>query len=178
MKLSRIALVVAFMLPILAVASGSEHHDISMSNSDFFYRVLNFSIFAGLIYYLVANPIKDFFKNRSEDIANQIKEINIKLEESKKEAKLAEEYLDRSQEKAKEIIADAKEESIILTENINRKNEEVLLALERQLEDKMVVEKNKMVRATIKKLLEDGIDSSDIGIDNSKVVSLISRKVA
>ncbi len=178
MKLSRIALVVAFMLPILAVASGSEHHDISMSNSDFFYRVLNFSIFAGLIYYLVANPIKDFFKNRSEDIANQIKEINMKLEESKKEAKLAEEYLDRSQEKAKEIIADAKEESIILTENINRKNEEVLLALERQLEDKMVVEKNKMVRATIKKLLEDGIDSSDIGIDNSKVVSLISRKVA
>ena len=178
MKLSRIALVVAFMLPILAVASGSEHHDISMSNSDFFYRVLNFSIFAGLIYYLVANPIKDFFKNRSADIANRIKEIDAKLQESKNEAKLAEENLAKSQERAKEIIADAKDESIILTKNIEKKSAEILVALEKQLEDKMIVDKKKMVKATIKKLLEDGINSSDITLDSSKVISLVSKKVA
>ncbi len=178
MKLNKIALVITFVLPVLAVASGSEHHDISMSNSDFFYRVLNFTIFAGLIYYLVANPIKDFFKNRSTDIANQIKEIDVKLQESKNEAKLAEENLAKSQEKAKEIIADAKDESIILTKNITKKSEEIIVALEKQLEDKIVVEKKKMVKATIKKLLEDGIDNSDINIDGSKVVSLVSKKVA
>ena len=178
MKLNKIALVITFVLPVLAVASGSEHHDISMSNSDFFYRVLNFTIFAGLIYYLVANPIRDFFKNRSADIANRIKEIDIKLQESKNEAKLAEENLAKSQEKANEIIADAKDESIILAKNIAQKSEEILVALEKQLEDKIAVEKNRMVKSTIKKLLEDGIDSSDINIDNSKVVSLVSKKVA
>ncbi len=178
MKLNKIALTITFLLPILAVAGGSEHHDISMSNSDFFYRVLNFTIFAGLIYYLVANPIRDFFKNRSADIANRIKEIDIKLQESKNEAKLAEENLAKSQEKAKEIIADAKDESIILAKNIAQKSEEILVALEKQLEDKIAVEKNRMVKSTIKKLLEDGIDSSDINIDNSKVVSLVSKKVA
>ncbi len=178
MKLNKIALAIIFVLPILSVAGGSEHHDISMSNSDFFYRVLNFTIFAGLIYYLVANPIRDFFKNRSADIANRIKEIDAKLQESKNEVKLAEEYLAKSQEKAKEIIADAKKESVILAENIAKKSEEILLALEKQLEDKMIVEKKKMVKTTIKKLLEDGIDSSDITIDGSKVVSLVSKKVA
>ncbi len=178
MKLNKIALTIIFLLPILAVAGGSEHHDISMSNSDFFYRVLNFTIFAGLIYYLVANPIRDFFKNRSADIANRIKEIDIKLQESKNEAKLAEENLAKSQEKANEIIADAKDESIILAKNIAQKSEEILVALEKQLEDKIAVEKNRMVKSTIKKLLEDGIDSSDINIDNSKVVSLVSKKVA
>ncbi len=178
MKLNRIILAFTFILPIFAVAGGSGHHNISMSNSDFFYRVLNFTIFAGLIYYLIANPIKDFFKNRSSDIANQIKEIDKKLQESKNEAKLAEEHLAKSQERAKKIIADAKDESIILAENIAKKSEEVLIALEKQLEDKMVVEKNRMVKSTIKKLLEDGIDSSDINIDNSKVISLVSKKVA
>ncbi len=178
MKLNKIALAIIFVLPILSVAGGSEHHDISMSNSDFFYRVLNFTIFAGLIYYLVANPIRDFFKNRSADIANRIKEIDAKLQESKNEVKFAEEYLAKSQEKAKEIIADAKEESVILAENIAKKSEEILLALEKQLEDKMIVEKKKMVKTTIKKLLEDGIESSDITIDGSKVVSLVSKKVA
>ncbi len=178
MKLNKIALAIIFVLPILSVAGGSEHHDISMSNSDFFYRVLNFTIFAGLIYYLVANPIRDFFKNRSADIANRIKEIDAKLQESKNEVKFAEKYLAKSQEKAKEIIADAKEESVILAENIAKKSEEILLALEKQLEDKMIVEKKKMVKTTIKKLLEDGIESSDITIDGSKVVSLVSKKVA
>ena len=178
MKLNRIALAITFILPILAVAGGSEHHDVSMSNSDFFYRVLNFTIFAGLIYYLVANPIKDFFKNRSADIANRIKEIDAKLQESKNEAKLAEENLAKSQERAKEIIADAKDESIILAKNIEKKSEEILLSLEKQFEDKIVVEKKKMVKTTIKKLLEDGIDSSDIAVDGSKVVSLVSKKVA
>ncbi len=178
MKLNKIALAITFVLPIVAVAGGSEHHDISISNSDFFYRVLNFTIFAGLIYYLVANPIKDFFKNRSADIANRIKEIDTKLQESKNEEKLAEEYLAKSQEKAKEIIADAKDESLILAENITKKSEEILISLEKQLEDKMIVEKKKMVKATIKKLLEDGINSSDIAVDGSKVVSLVSKKVA
>jgi len=178
MKSNKIALVLAFVLPVVAMASGTEHHEVSMSNSDFYYRVLNFGIFAGLIYYLVANPIKEFFKGRSADIQNQLNEIKAKLEESKNEAKLAKENLAKAEEKAKEIVADSKEEAKILVENIAKKNDETIVSLEKHLEEKMEVEKKKMVKTTINELLEDGIDSSDIDIDSSKVVSLVSKKVA
>jgi len=178
MKSNKIALVLAFVLPMVAMASGTEHHEVSMSNSDFYYRVLNFAIFAGLVYYLVANPIKEFFKGRSADIQNQLNEIKAKLEESKNEAKLAEENLAKAEEKAKEIVEDAKVEAKILVENIAKKNDEAIVSLEKHLEEKMEVEKKKMVKTTINELLESGIDSSDIDIDSSKVVSLVSKKVA
>jgi len=178
MKSNKIALVLAFVLPMVAMASGTEHHEVSMSNSDFYYRVLNFGIFAGLIYYLVANPIKEFFKGRSADIQNQLNEIKAKLEESKNEAKLAEENLVHSEEKAKEIVTDSNAEAKILAENIAKKNAETIVSLEKHLDDKMEVEKKKMVKATINELLENGIENSDIAIDSSKVVSLISKKVA
>ncbi len=178
MKLNKITLVIAFVLPVLAMASGTEHHEVSMSNSDFFYRVLNFGIFAGLIYYLVASPIKDFFKGRSADIDNQIKEIEAKLQESKNEAKLAQENLDKAKVKAKEIVADSHDEAEILVDNISKKNSDVLKSLEKHLDDKIQIEKKKMVKATINELLENGIENSDIAIDSSKVVSLVSKKVA
>ncbi len=178
MKLNKITLVIAFVLPVLAMASGTEHHEVSMSNSDFFYRVLNFGIFAGLIYYLVASPIKDFFKGRSADIDNQIKEIEAKLQESKNEEKLAQENLEKAKKRAKEIIADSHDEAKILVDNIVKKNGELLISLEKYLDEKMEVEKKKVVKATITELLENSIENSDIAIDSSKVVSLVSKKVA
>jgi len=178
MKSNKIALVLAFVLPMVAMASGTEHHEVSMSNSDFYYRVLNFGIFAGLIYYLVANPIREFFKGRSADIQNQLNEIKAKLEESKNEAKLAQENLAKAEEKAKEIAIDSNEEAKILVENIAKKNAETIVSLEKHLDEKMEVEKKKMVKATINELLENGIETSDIDIDSSKVVSLVSKKVA
>ncbi len=178
MKLNKIALAVAFVLPIVAMASGSEHHDVSMSNSDFFYRVLNFSIFVGLLYYLAANPIKDFFKGRQADIANQLKEIEEKLQASKNEAKMAEEKLAENEAKAQEIITDSINEGKILAENIASKNEELLNSMDKQLDEKMELESKKMAKETINRLLNDGIDSNDIAIDESKVVALVSGKVA
>jgi len=178
MKIYKIILSIAFILPIVAMASGGEHHEVTIINSDFFYRVLNFGIFAMLIYYLIANPIKDFFKGRSANIANQLKEIEAKLQESKEKEKLAEDYLARSQKKAKEIVADGHAEAQILVDNIMKKSSEILISMEKHLEEKMEIEKKKMVKDTVKKLLENGIDNSDIAIDSSKVVSLVSKRVA
>ncbi|HHH19996.1 MAG TPA: F0F1 ATP synthase subunit B [Campylobacterales bacterium] len=178
MKVNKIALLIAFVLPVVAMASGGEHHDVSMSNSDFWYRVLNFTIFAGLLYYLIANPIKGFFKGRQEGIANQLNEIEAKLQASKDEAKAAEAQLSTNEAKAKEIVADSINEAKILAENIAKKNEDALSSLEKQYEEKMELEGKKMAKDTINKLLSEGIESDDVAVDNAKVVSLVSGKVA
>lgn len=178
MKLNKIALAIAFVLPVIAMASGAEHHEVSMSNSDFWYRVLNFSIFAGLLYYLLANPVKVFFKGRQEGIAKKFKEIEEKLNASKEAAKVAEENLVASQTKADELKADSVSEGTILAENIAKKNADTLASMDKQSVEKMEHESKKMAKNTIDTILKDALSTDDIAIDESKVVSLVSKKVA
>jgi F-type H+-transporting ATPase subunit b len=178
MRIKNIALLATVLVPSLVLASGAEHHDVTMFNSDFFYRVFNFAIFAGLVYYLVANPIKEFFIGRSEGIANRLKEIEAKLQATKDAKKEAEANLLKAEAKAKEIIADAANEAKLLATNIAEKNEALLTMMEKQAVEKQLLESKKATRTTINNLLEDGITNDDIAIDESKVVSLISKKVA
>ena len=178
MRIKNIALVATVLVPSLVLASGAEHHDVTMFNSDFFYRVFNFTIFAGLLYYLIAGPIKAFFVGRSEGIANQLQEIEEKLQASKDAQKAAEANLVKAESKAKEIVADAGNEAKILTANIADKNSTALSMLEKQAEEKQALESKKATRETIDNLLNNGLENDDIAVDESKVVSLISKKVA
>ena len=178
MKIKNIALIATVLVPTLVLASGAEHHDVTMLGSDFKYRVLNFSIFAGIVYYLAATPIKAFFVGRSEGIANQLKEIEEKLEASKNERKTAEENVANAENKAKEIVADAANEAKVLSANIAEKNEATLSMMDKQTVEKQSLESKKATRATIDNLLNDGFGNDDIAVDEAKVVSLISKKVA
>jgi len=179
MRIKNIALIVtALLLPSLVLASGAEHHDVTMTNSDFFYRVLNFSVFAGILYYLIANPIKDYFVGRSEGIATQLEEIEEKLQASKNERLAAEENVVKAEVKAKDIVSDAGSEAKTLSDSIADKNVVALSLLEKQADSKQALSSKKATQATIDALLNDGFDNSDIAIDEAKVVSLISNKVA
>ena len=179
MKIKNIAIISAVIaVPSLVLASGGEHHTVTMWESAFKYKVLNFTIFAGIVYYLVANPIKAFFIGRSEDISNQLAEIEEKLKASKNERVLAEANVVKSEKRAEEIILDAGKEAKLLSANIAEKNENSLALLERQVEEKQEVEVKKATKATIDAVLNGGFDNSDINVDEAKVVSLISKKVA
>ena len=178
MRIKNIALLATVLVPSLVLASGAEHHNVTMFNSDFFYRVFNFAIFAGLTYYLVANPIKAFFTGRTEGIANRLKEIEEKLQAVKDAKKDAETNLLKAESKVKEIVSDAENEAKILSSNIADKNASTLSMMDKQAVDKEAFESKKATRATIDNLLSDGFENDDIAIDEAKVVSLISKKVA
>ena len=178
MKIKNIILMLTIVVPSMVFASGHEHKEVTLLGSDFLFRVLNFSVFAGLIYYLAANPIKAFFVGRSEGIAGQLEEIEAKLQASKNERLVAEENVLKAEEKAKEIVSDAGSEAKILSGNIADKNESSLTQLEKQAVEKQALESKKATKATINAVLNDGISNDDITVDETKVVSLISDKVA
>ncbi|GIT98287.1 F0F1 ATP synthase subunit B [Sulfurovum sp. TSL1] len=146
--------------------------------SDFWPRVINFTIFAALLYYLIANPIKNFFKGRSEGIATQLNEIEKKLQAAKDEKKEAQNRLDESKKRAEEILADAKAEAILLAEKIATANQNELALLDKQLEEKMSLEERKAAREAIDEVLSENITTEDIMLDEAKVVEIISKKVA
>jgi F0F1-type ATP synthase membrane subunit b/b' len=105
-------------------------------------------------------------------------EIEEKLQATKDAQKEAETKLLEAEAKAKEIIADAENEAKILSRNIAEKNENALSVMEKQAVDKQSLESKKATRATIANLLNNGFENDDIAVDEAKVVSLISKKVA
>jgi F-type H+-transporting ATPase subunit b len=182
--MKKIILLSLLVVPAALLASGSTDGEVSRyfiqtgRESDFVPRLFNFIIFASLIYYLVANPIKGFFKGRSEGISAQLNEIEEKLQAAKDEKKEAQNRVKESEKKAEEILVDAKAEAAVLAEKIVKANEEELILLEKQLAEKITLEERKSARDVIDEVLNENITNDDIMIDEAKVVEIISKKVA
>jgi len=181
--MKKIVLLSLLMVPAILLASGgdaesSRYFAQTGRETDFLPRVVNFIIFASLLYYLLANPIKNFFKGRSEGIAGQLNEIEKKLQAAKDEKKEAQNRLDESEKRAEEILTDAKAEAILLADKIATTNQNDLAILDKQLEEKMSLEERKSAREAIDEILSDNITADDIMLDEAKVVEIISKKVA
>jgi len=174
---------VLLVLPALLLASGadaesSRYFTQTGRETDFLPRVVNFTIFAALLYYLVANPVKSFFKGRTQGIAMKLSEIENKLQAAKEEQKEAQNRLEKNEEKARKIIADAKAEAILLADKIAQANANDLALLQKQFQEKIAQEERRVAREMIDKVLSENISNDDIMIDGTKVVEIISKKVA
>jgi F-type H+-transporting ATPase subunit b len=172
------------LLPALLLASGhaeggetTKYFATAGRESDIFPRIFNFLIFAGLLYYLIADKLKAFLSGRQEGIANQLKEIENKLELAKKEEKNAQALVKDSEAKAKVIVADAKNEAVLLGEKIMEANIQDLAILDKQMKEKMDLESKKIVKDTIQNILNENIGMDDIELSNKSVVSILDRKV-
>jgi len=182
--MKKIVLLSLLILPAIVLASsghgGEETRYFIQTGreNDFWPRVVNFTIFAALLYYLAANPIKNFFIGRREGIAAQLKEIEEKLQAAKDEKKDAQTRLDESSKKSAQIVEDAKKEAVLLADKIAEANVNELGIMDKQFEDKMTLEERKSARDAIDEILSENITNDDILIDESKVVDIISKKVA
>jgi F-type H+-transporting ATPase subunit b len=185
MNMKKIVLLSLLVVPAVLLAS-SGHHDGETTRyflktgreNDFWPRVVNFTIFASILYYLLANPIKDFFTNRKSGIADQLKEIEAKLQAAKDAEKDAQARLEESENKAKLIVEDAEKEAAFLAEKMAQNNASDLETMAKQLEEKMALEEKKSVRDTIDEILNENITNDDIAIDEAKVVDIVTKKVA
>ena len=65
------------MVSTYALASEAEH-----GGTDIVQRTVNFLLFAGLVWYLVGEPVKNYFASRSQGISDELKKVQEKLNES------------------------------------------------------------------------------------------------
>jgi len=173
------------LLPVALMASGGEHSGgtshyfaVAGRETDFIPRIFNFLVFSGLIYYLVATPLKDFFKGRTEGIANQLNEIESKLQEAKDAQKSAEQTVTDSESKAREIIVDSKKEADFLTKRLDESMQKDLELLEKQFEERIDHDERRMIKDTINSVLNESITSDDIPLSEDQVVQIVANKVA
>ncbi len=170
-------------IPALLLASGDnkmaeQYLELTGRETDFVPRLFNFVLLVALLYYLLANPIKEFLKNRTSSIAEQLAEIE-KRRQASKDAKIkAQEELEEAKAKAKEIVEDAKAEITLVKEKILKNAEQEIATLEKVAKEKMEIEKRKVVKETTANILNDSISSDDIPLDAEKIVNIVTKEVA
>ena len=168
--------ILVLMLSMSTFALASEV--ITDGGTDIVQRTVNFVLFAGLVWYLVAEPAKDYFNSRSESIANELKKIQEKLNES---IALKEEALVKitdAEKFAEELAVTAQKESKMINETMMVQAESDVENLTKQQNSLMEFEQRKMINSVVENILDEVLSQSEKSFDKKAMANVILKKVA
>lgn len=169
---------ILLMALIAGITFASEHAEAAGTETDIVQRTVNFLIFAGIVYYLIADPVKAFFTGRTKGIAQELEKVQERLKESKAAKEAAQEKIEEAKKLAEEIMTSCKKENAIINEKMAAQLEFDLNNLEKQQEDVMELEKRQMVRDLVEEVLADALAQDESVLDKGAFADIIMKKVA
>ncbi len=163
-------LLLGFVFAAVAMAAEGGHGGGSAQLKDFLYRVLNFSILVGVMYYITKKPLANFLANRRESIRRTLQELELKKAEAEKKyeeyqgklaaldeetRKIIEEYILEGEREKQKIIEAAKKQAQYIKEQAQFAiRQEVKLAkadLQQEIAEMTVKTAEEILRKNIKK---------------------------
>jgi len=156
----------------LASEHGAEH------STDIVWRTINFLVFAGIVWYFVAEPAKNYFTSRSKSIADELQKVQDKLNESKIAKEKALQKLSDAEKLAKEILENSKKEGKVIQDTIMNQANSDLEIIAKQNIALMELEKRKMVRDVVDTTLNELLAEDNNSFDKKAMVDVILKKVA
>jgi F-type H+-transporting ATPase subunit b len=163
-----------FMVSVYAFASG----DGGEGSTDIVQRTVNFLIFAGILYYLLAEPIKNYFTGRSDAIVQELERVKEKLKDSKAAKEKALLKIEEANKFAAALLESSKKENKILNDTIMRQCDNDIENIEKQSRALMELEQRKMVRGVVENIMADVLSHENDGFDKDAMAQLILKKVA
>jgi len=161
------------MISTYALASDAEH-----AGTDIVQRTVNFVLFAGLIWYLIAEPAKSYFAARSQGIADELQKVQDRLNESISLKKEALSKISDAEKFAEELKVSSKKENKILNDNIMLQCESDLETMLKQNASLMEFEQRRMVRTVVEDILNEVLSQSSNDFDKEAMANVILKKVA
>ncbi len=171
--MSRI-LVFMLMISTYALASGDAEH----ASSDIIQRTVNFALFVGLIWYLIAEPTKNYFAGRSQSIADELQKVQDKLNESITLKKDALAKISEAEKFAEELASASKKENKIINDNMMAQCEVELETLAKQQVSLKDFEQRRMVRVVVEEILDEVLAQSGDDFNKEAMANVILKKVA
>ena len=171
--MSRILLLIIMISTYALASSGAEG-----GGTDIVQRTVNFLLFAGLIWYLIAEPAKNYFAARSQGIADELQKVQDKLNESITLKKEALSKISDAEKFAEELVVVSKKENKILNDNIMLQCDSDLETIAKQNASLMEFEQRKMVRTVVEDVLSEVLSQSGDDFDKEAMANVILKKVA
>ena len=161
------------MISTYALASEAGH-----SETDIVQRTVNFLLFAGLVWYLVGEPAKNYFASRSQSIADELKKVQDRLNESIELKKKAVAKIADAEKFAEDLVVTSKKENKIINDNIMAQCELDLETLTKQGASTREYAQRKMVRDVVEGVLGETLSQSSADLDKEAMTNIILKKVA
>ena len=169
------------MLKIIAslfLVSTALFGSVKAADTDIVVRTINFLIFAGILYYLLANKIKAFFSERSSTIEMELQKVQDRLKETKMAKQNAAKAVEDAKRTASDILAISKKENALVNEKMVKQMEQDLKALETQHQTLVSFEQRAMVGSVVEEIMEDVLSDSNIPLDDDLITEIMLKKVA
>lgn len=147
-------------------------------STDIVQRTVNFLIFAGILYYVLAEPLKNYFGNRSSGIADELNKVQERLRESKRLKETAEQKVEEADRFAAELKEVSKKENKILSDKIMAQGDQDIETIQKQNEALMELEKRKMVREVVEEVMSGVMRESDNVLGKEAMTEILKKKVA
>jgi len=170
MKIRHILLL---LTPALLLAGGAD-----IGETDIIPRAINFAIFASILYYLLADHVKNAYKGRIAGIADKLDSIQIKVKESISAKEAAQAKVEEAKVNAKSLIETSKKEAKLLLVKVAGDTELELSNLEKSFQEKTQIERRRMTRGVVTSVLDEMFDNDAVSLDKEELVKIVMKKVA
>ena len=147
-------------------------------STDIVQRTVNFLIFAGILFYILAEPVKNYFNGRTAGIAEELEKVQERLRDSKRLKELAEQKVEEANRFAIELAESSKKENKILSDKIMSQCEQELEIIGKQNGALMELDKRKMVREVVAEVMNGVMNSSDDTLGKEAMTEILKKKVA
>lgn len=166
-------LLIAFLLSPLALFASE-----GAVETDIIQRTVNFIIFVGILWYLLADKIKAFFANRSLEIQAELDKVQDTLKASKDKFDDAASNLEDAKKLSLDIVEDAKADVSSVQAKVAEAVDAEIVNLSKNFDAKIEVETRKTKKAIVAEVLEELLKSDNIALSQDELANILLKKVA
>ncbi len=146
--------------------------------TDIVQRTVNFIIFAGILWYLLADKIKAFLAGRTESIQAELDKVQDTLKASKDRVDEAAKKLEEAKTLAAEIVEVAKTDIDSVKKKVAEAVDAEIANLNRSFDERIKVETSKAKRQIVSEILEELLSSGNVSLTQDELANIVLKKVA
>jgi F-type H+-transporting ATPase subunit b len=170
--MKRILLLGLALAPVALFASSEG------AETDIVQRTVNFIIFAGILWYLLADKIKAFFAERTLSIQAELDKVQDTLKASQDKVSEAQKKLEEAKKLASEIVESAKADIDSVKQKVSIAVDADITNLNKNLDEMMKVETSKAKKQVVTEILEQLLNSDNIKLTQDELANIVLKKVA
>lgn len=146
--------------------------------TDIVQRTVNFIIFAGILWYLLADKIKAFFADRTASIQAELDKVQDTLKASQDKVDDAAKKFEEAKTLAAEIVETAKADVDSVKQKIAEAVDAEIANLDKGFDEKIKVETSKAKRQIVSEVLDELLSSDNVSLTQEELVNIVIKKVA
>ena len=170
--MKRILFALSVIVPLTLFASDAN------VETDIVERSVNFFIFAGIVYYLLADKLKTFFADRTKAIQANLDKVQDLLKASEKKISDARLEIESAKKIADELIESANHDISQIKQKVEADVESEITLISKSYNEKISIEAKKVKQEVVENILDQLLSDDNINLSQNDLTNIILKKVA